>query len=379
MIGYKGKAFNIASEVLGKIVSYKADEHGTSYLLEFATRAYEKNKFGLIRCGKPVIGLYSAPSILCSQNIELNMGDILRITEAGELFIMFSATSSDDCLFVTNTCNSNCIMCPQPPRMDRANHYEEAKQIVSLIEKPPEVIGITGGEPLLHYDSFVNLLEILREKLPETQIQLLTNARVLKDSQKVLALTDLAGDDMVFCIPLYADNSVMHDKIVGVQGAFAETMEALHHLGKLKARIELRYVPIQENVSRLLDWSLFVCKNLPFVEHVAIMGLEPIGRARSNYDQVWIDPVEYSSQLNEAVFRLNTFGINVSLFNHQLCTIPKNLWEFSAKSISNWKVTYLNCCSKCIVSDKCGGLFFASEKMHSTGIHPITGDGVING
>ncbi|MCT4625683.1 His-Xaa-Ser system radical SAM maturase HxsC [Halodesulfovibrio sp.] len=378
MLGYRGKTFNIDSEQLGKITSCKHDREGTSYLIEFAKHAHDHEQFGLVRCGKPVIGLYSSPSFLCPQDIKLCFGDVVRITKSGSLFVLFSAQSNDNCLFVTNSCNSHCIMCPQPPRVDTTDHYEEAKQIVSLIETPPDVIGITGGEPLLKYDSLIELLKLIKKRFPATQIQLLTNARLLKDKVKALEVVDIAGDDIVFCIPLYADNSVMHDMIVSVQGAFFETMEALHHLGRLKARIELRYVPTKQNASRLQDWSLFVCKNLPFVEHVAIMGIEPIGLAHSNYDQVWIDPVDYATQLTLAVFQLTTFGLTTSLFNHQLCTIPEELWEFSVNSISDWKVQYLSCCTECEVSNRCGGLFFASKKRHSIGIHPIKNAGVIN-
>ena len=38
----------------------------------------------------------------------------------------------------------------------------------------------------------------------------------------------------------------------------------------------------------------------PFVEQVALMGLEITGLARRNFDDLWIDPIDYQPQLAEA-------------------------------------------------------------------------------
>lgn len=241
-----------------------------------------------------------------------------------------------------------------------------------MLEEGPKVIGITGGEPLLDYNSFRYLLNLIKSKFPDTQIQLLTNGRILRSAKKVLEILDIAGDGITFCIPLYSDYSVMHDKLVGIKGAFVDTMEGLHHLGKLKARIELRTVVLKPNQKRLSKFATFVCKNLPYVEHVAVMGMEPIGFAAKNFSDCWADPAEYQNELCDAVFRLDSFGIPVYIFNHQLCTIPETLWPFAVKSISKWKIRFIDECNNCLVREKCGGLFFASSKKHSRIINAIT-------
>ena len=63
--------------------------------------------------------------------------------------------------------------------------------------------------------------------------------------------------------------------------------------------------------------------------------------------------------------------MNVSIYNHQLCTLPKKLWKFSEKSISAWKNEYLSECNQCSKQQQCGGFFSSSLKKHSKHITPI--------
>ena len=65
--------------------------------------------------------------------------------------------------------------------------------------------------------------------------------------------------------------------------------------------------------------------------------------------------------------------MNVSIYNHQLCVIPSEVWPFARKSISDWKNEYLDVCDECAVKQRCGG-FFSSAKIHrSAHIAPIKG------
>jgi len=89
------------------------------------------------------------------------------------------------------------------------------------------------------------------------------------------------------------------------------------------------------------------------------MGLEIMGFARANLETLWMDPTEYREQLEEATLFLATRGMNVSIYNHQLCTIPETLWPYARKSISDWKNEYADVCADCAARTACGG-FFAS-------------------
>ena len=45
----------------------------------------------------------------------------------------------------------------------------------------------------------------------------------------------------------------------------------------------------------------FLARNLTFVDHIALMGLEITGFTRANLDSLWIDPVDYQRELYRAV------------------------------------------------------------------------------
>ena len=101
------------------------------------------------------------------------------------------------------------------------------------------------------------------------------------------------------------------------------------------------------------------------------MGMEVMGLASKNINQLWIDPHDYMLQLADAVLYLNQRNMNVSIYNLQLCLLPNDLHSFSAHSISLWKNIYLEVCEECDLREDCGGFFSSSRGKHSAYISPI--------
>ena len=101
------------------------------------------------------------------------------------------------------------------------------------------------------------------------------------------------------------------------------------------------------------------------------MGLEYIGYTPHNIEKLWIDPYDYVEELGEAVEFLAGQGMNVSIYNSQLCVLPENLWQYCRKSISDWKNEYLPECKSCAKLNDCGGLFTWNLKKHSEHIKPF--------
>jgi hypothetical protein len=110
---------------------------------------------------------------------------------------------------------------------------------------------------------------------------------------------------------------------------------------------------------------------MTFVEHVALMGLENVGYAPETWTLCGSIPNDYQDELESAVEILSTRGMNVSIYNHQLCVLRKSLWKFARKSISDWKNIYLDECAMCAVREQCGGFFTWATKLHSVHIHPL--------
>ena len=52
---------------------------------------------------------------------------------------------------------------------------------------------------------------------------------------------------------------------------------------------------------RMAETARFIARNLPFVNQVALMGLEMTGFTKSNLEALWIDPPVYQAQLGQAV------------------------------------------------------------------------------
>jgi hypothetical protein len=101
------------------------------------------------------------------------------------------------------------------------------------------------------------------------------------------------------------------------------------------------------------------------------MGTEMTGNAALNSNDVWIDPVDYMSQLEYSVKYLNRRNMNISIYNLQHCILPENLWIYSRKAISGWKRKYKDLCSECGYNSECGGIFATSNNFQSKNIHAL--------
>jgi His-Xaa-Ser system radical SAM maturase HxsC len=272
--------------------------------------------------------------------------------------------SNDNSLFVTAQCNNRCLMCSQPPlkRNDIENLFN--KNISILNSAPIELrdIGITGGEPTLLGDRLFILIEEIRNKLPDTHIQILSNGRAFAKRDYAKKLSEIGGKNLLIGIPLHSDYIHDHDKITQIEGSYNETMKGLYNLAESEVKIELRIVINNLNFERLYPFSNFIYKNLPFVQYISFMGMEITGYAVRNYERIWVDPLDYQEQLEKAVINLATWGMDVSIFNLPYCCLPPSLYKFARKSISDWKVKFSPVCDNCKKKADCCGLFATSKK-----------------
>ena len=99
----------------------------------------------------------------------------------------------------------------------------------------------------------------------------------------------LQHPNIMIGIPIYSDDPVRHNYVVQSQGAFDETIQGVLNLKSLNQRVEIRIVIHRQTVDRLVETCRFIARNLLFVDHVALMGLEITGFTRPNLDLLWID------------------------------------------------------------------------------------------
>lgn len=278
---------------------------------------------------------------------------------------IFETNSNSNVLFVTEQCNNHCIMCCQPPKKldDFDANFVRNVRLIKTAPQDTQTVCITGGEPTLAGENFFKLIELVRENLPDTDIHILSNGRSFVNLDFAKRLKEIGGD-RIFCgVPLHSDYKRDHDIIAGCKNAYAETMSGLYNLAATDIPIELRIVINRLNYNRLPQMAEFIFKNLFFVSWTAFMAMEFTGYAINNKEKIYVEPIDYMSELCTAADILSQWGIEVSFYNIPNCLIPSNFRKYAAQSISDWKTKYLNICDLCQEKTKCCGLFSTSNKI----------------
>jgi His-Xaa-Ser system radical SAM maturase HxsC len=366
----RGQAYNIKQTYIGRIANkitsgqeliVNAKELGTdsnlNICIKLSTSPIDLSMDDIDASTKGVFGILSLDHLV--------VDDIITIHPSGTINTLFRIDSSQNSLFITDRCNSNCLMCSQPPKNkdDLDFHFNINTELIKLLPKDTNELGITGGEPTLLGTRFIELLNLIKIELPQTSIHILTNGRAFAWKNIVSRIKSVDNQNMMFGIPLYSDYYLDHDYIVQAKDAFSQTVMGFHNMARMGLRVELRIVLHKLSYKRLFTLAQFIYKNLPFVEHVAFMGLEYTGYTPYNSDILWIEPSEYRKELEESVIFLDSLGINVSIYNLPLCLTSPTLWQFSRNSISDWKRDYIQECQKCNLVSKCGGVFATSKVL----------------
>jgi His-Xaa-Ser system radical SAM maturase HxsC len=313
------------------------------------------------------IGLdsFSNNAILLSDDYRyLDDGDVVSISNVGnQIKSLYRKNSRHNAILVTEQCNHFCLMCSQPPKeIDDSWLLTEIKETIPLMSRTTTEVIFTGGEPTTYRDEFLEILRLTKSYLPSTSIHILSNGRSFSDLNYAYKYSLINHDDMMVGIPVYADDPSLHDYIVQSKGAFDQTIQGIINLKRFSQKVEIRVVIHKLNIERLVNLCEFITRNLLFVDHVALMGLEMTGFTRLNLSDLWIDSYEYKDILSDAVNMLSTYGMNVSVYNHQLCLVNNDVIPFYKKSISDWKNEYVAECDGCSKKDQCGGFFSSSVK-----------------
>jgi His-Xaa-Ser system radical SAM maturase HxsC len=304
---------------------------------------------------------------------ELGEGDVLRIQpETGRVRVLYRRSSRHNFFLVTERCNNYCLMCSQPPKSaDDAWLMDEIADTLPLIDATTPSLTFTGGEPLTEWRRFIRLLELARDQLPDTSVHVLTNGRAFNSPDVASAWAGVRHPKLSAGIPIYAAVDHVHDYVVQAKGAFDQTLLGVLRLKDRGQRVEIRVVLHAITAPRLRETCSWIARNLPFVDHVALMGLENTGFAIANDDLLWIDPMDYRDQLTAGVDVLATAGLNVSVYNLPLCVLDPRVRPFAMQSISDWKNAFLPVCEGCSVRSDCAGFFSTGRPKFSRGITPI--------
>lgn len=294
-------------------------------------------------------------------------GDIISVSNS-RIRVILSRKANHNTLLVTERCNNLCQFCSQPPKnRDDSWLLDDALFAIAAFNFDG-VIGISGGEPLLYGNKFIDFIREIKRLAPRTVLHVLTNGRRFSDIYFTKKLLSEAKDmNISFGIPLYSSHKEIHDELVGHNGAYEETIMGIVNAGNLGINIELRIIPTKINYLHFHNIVELCARVFSNINQISIMNLEPVGWAKKNWDNLYISPDKYIENLNLAINMADISQLPIALFNYPLCHLPNSLWKYTIQSISDWKNYYPNECDQCKMKSHCGGYFSSSYgKYHQT-------------
>lgn len=292
--------------------------------------------------------------------------DVVEIQEDGKCFRAFCSDSPDNALLVTDKCNSNCLMCPVAESIRKNGSSKDIasiKEIIRYIPSFAEHITITGGEPFILGEGIFDVLSALKRFLPNTEYLLLTNGRAFSIKKYAEQFFKASPPKIIIGIPLHGYNSETHDYITQSPGSFEQTFYGLKNILKYGFNVEIRIVVSKLNCSFISKIAELIIREFSGAYCVKFIGLEMLGNAAKNTNEVWIPYHEAFESFKDAIDLLVSNKIDVGIYNFPLCTLSKKYRCLSCKSITDYKIKYAKECENCLSKDACGGIFEGTIRL----------------
>jgi radical SAM protein with 4Fe4S-binding SPASM domain len=162
---------------------------------------------------------------------------------------------------LTYRCNNACRFCYaySPYRESKEMSTVEVKRIIDIIAddaKAPS-LSFTGGEPTLREDLF-ELIAYGREK--GLRVNLITNGRRCSNKEYVQKLVDAGLNSAQ--VSIEGPDARTHDYIVGVPGAFEQTVKGIKNLRETKIYTHCNSTICRPNLNHLEDMVDFFADRL---------------------------------------------------------------------------------------------------------------------
>ncbi len=289
--------------------------------------------------------------------------DVFEISEDGKAYRYYSNEALDNAFMVTGKCNSSCIMCPASDCVRKAGKTMSLDALLAIIRHIPcdaEHLTITGGEPFLLGEDIFPFLNALRSKFCRTDFLLLTNGRAFGLKGYAERFYGVMPSHMVVGIPVHGYDAPSHDFVTRVPGSFHQTITGIKNLIQLGVRVELRVVLSKVSAKYVDRIARLIVEELPSVYCIRFIGLEMLGNAARNSNDVWIAYPEAFRLSRKAIAVLLQHGIDVGLYGFPLCAVDTWAWGICENGITDYKVRYADECGDCKVKDACGGVFAGS-------------------
>lgn len=297
---------------------------------------------------------------------KFSKGDVLQFTTDNYYIKYHSSSAESACLFVTNQCNSNCLMCPDTTYSRRRKNdinLEFLKDFLMLLPTDLPYLDITGGEPTLLKNNLITIIDMAFNHFENIDIMILSNGRAFADKCYAMLFEKYSNKNLIIEVPLHGFDSQTHDYIAGGNGYFSQTASGIYNLLNSRVSIGIRIVVSKLNYKYIYKIINYIGKTFRNVKYINIMGLEMLGNARTNIEKVWIEFDDVKDILQKNIELCFMYGIEPRLYNFPLCLFEKKYWSVYRKSISPHKVVYLENCSGCSIKNYCGGFFKSTANI----------------
>lgn len=174
----------------------------------------------------------------------------------------------------TKHCNASCSFCTFSEDASKWNgkkYKEVLKHITSKIKI--RKIGVSGGEPMLNWDNFLEISNLSKEISPDSELSLNTNGYKM---------------DRFFSHPIYKEydfiqlsrhhyNDIINDKIFKCKLPTSDEIKTYSEIQTHKDQLQFRcnlikgHIDNKEEIFKFLEWS-----NLVGVNDIGIVSLMPV-------------------------------------------------------------------------------------------------------
>lgn len=169
-------------------------------------------------------------------------------------------------------CNCRCIMCSTGLQIDRSQGQSDYHAIRPFADVKKDIdkareqnafgFAFSGGEATLRAD-LPDLVRYAREQgLDHIEVQ--SNGRIYANRCYAEKLIDAGVNN--FVISLHAPDADLSDYIMGVPGAFAQTVQGIKNLNELGQAVKINIVLMKPNYQRLLEHVQFLLANFKIKE-----------------------------------------------------------------------------------------------------------------
>lgn len=168
-------------------------------------------------------------------------------------------------LYVTDNCNLRCKHCFYWKEVDNprnAHSIEEIETLTKSLKERLDLLTLTGGEPFIRKD-LVDIVRLFVQNNGVKRIHIATNGLLpdltVRKTQEMLAiLGPKTRLTMQFSIDGFEDE---HDKVRGMQGAFAKTCETVKKLNDIhdpRLAVSVATVVHRDNFHQMKDFKYFI-------------------------------------------------------------------------------------------------------------------------